>query len=89
MTTLTCHDGLFRFTRMPLRLKNEPGTFQPAITIILSTVEWKYAFVYFDDIIVFSTSRLDHLDYVREVMGLFQAAGWRFCARNDSLCSIT
>lgn len=72
--TFTCHDGLFRVPRMPFGLKNTPGTFYRPIGIIISTVRCKYWLIDLKDIIVFTTSNLDHLDHVREVLKLLQAA---------------
>lgn len=77
--TLSCHDNLFWFTRMPFGLKNAPGTFERVVDIFLSTVRWKYALVYLDDTIVFSTSPSYHLGHVQEVIGIIQSEGMKLC----------
>lgn len=74
-TTFTCHEGLYRFIRMPFGLKNAPATFQRAIDIILSKVKWQYALVYLDDVIIYSKSVEDHFAHVRTVLTLLQNAG--------------
>ena len=74
-TTFTCHEGIYRFTRMPFGLKNAPATFQRAIDIILSRVKWQYALVYLDDVIIYSKSFEEHIVHVRTVLTLLSKAG--------------
>ena len=60
-TTFCPHAGTYPFIRMPFGLRNAPATFQRAIDILLSGLEWKTCLVYLDDIIVYATSREAHL----------------------------
>jgi len=53
-TTFGCHEGAYRYIRLPFGLSNAPATFQPAIDMILEGLKWKSCLVYLDDIIVFS-----------------------------------
>lgn len=39
---------------MPFGFKNASSTFQEAMDIVLLNVKWKFALVYFEDIVVFS-----------------------------------
>lgn len=48
------YNRLYKNTRIPFGLKNDPATFQTAMDIILSSVKRQYAVVYIDCIIIFS-----------------------------------
>ena len=67
-TTFTCHDGTYRFLRMPFGLCNAPATFQRTVDILLSGYRWKTCLVYLDDVIIFSISIEEHLKHVDEVL---------------------
>ena len=49
-SAFTTHCGLFEFVRMPFGMCNAPATFQRLMQLILAGIEWKYCFVYLDDI---------------------------------------
>ena len=74
-TTFTCHQGTFRYIRMPFGLRNAPATFQRALDIILSGVRWQTCLIYLDDVIVFSRSAEQHVRDVDKVLSLLRAAG--------------
>jgi len=60
-TTFVCHEGAYRYIRLPFGLSNAPATFQWAIDMILGGLKWKSCLVYLDDIIVFSQSAREHV----------------------------
>ena len=74
-TTFTCHEGTYRFLRMPFGLRNAPATFQRTVDIVLSGLKWKTCLVYLDDIIVFSNTEYDHFRHLEEVLSLLYGAG--------------
>lgn len=74
-TTFVCHEGAYRYIRLPFGLSNAPATFQRAIDMILGGLKWKSCLVYLDDIIVFSRSAEDHVGHLREVFEALQGAG--------------
>lgn len=41
---------------MPFGLRNEPETFQRTVEVILSSVKYKFAFVYLGDIVFIAKS---------------------------------
>lgn len=53
-TGATLQHGIYRFIRMPFALCNAPRTFQRTLDVNLSSVMWQFAFIYLDDIVVFS-----------------------------------
>eukprot|EP00820_Chromera_velia_P028323 Cvel_11597.t2-p1 / transcript=Cvel_11597.t2 / gene=Cvel_11597 / organism=Chromera_velia_CCMP2878 / gene_product=Retrovirus-related Pol polyprotein from transposon, putative / transcript_product=Retrovirus-related Pol polyprotein from transposon, putative / location=Cvel_scaffold733:68247-69176(-) / protein_length=310 / sequence_SO=supercontig / SO=protein_coding / is_pseudo=false len=66
--------GLYKFTKMPFGLVNAPSVFQRAMNLVLTGLFRDLAFVYIDDIIVFSRSHDEHIQDLREVLGLVRKA---------------
>lgn len=73
--TFTSNMGLYRYVRMPFGLMNAPDTLQIALNIILSRVEWKFALVYLDDVIIYSRSVREHFGHLESVLKLLRLAG--------------
>lgn len=48
------HHSLFHFTGVPFGLKHAPKTFQRGMDVLQTTVKWKLALVYLDDVLIFS-----------------------------------
>lgn len=74
-TTFTCHEGTYRYVRLPFGLTNAPATFQRAIDMLLAGLKWKSVLVYLDDVIVFSRSAQEHVGHLEEVFSLIAKAG--------------
>lgn len=68
------HRGLFQSIRMPFGLKNALGTIQYAMDIILSTVQWQFALVYLELIMIFSKSLEADIKLMRQVLMLPRVA---------------
>ena len=66
-------ERLFDWLVMPFRLTNTPSTFMRVMTQILKPFLGKCVVVYFDDILIFSTSLQDHLAHVEQVLTTLQA----------------
>ncbi|XP_078443769.1 uncharacterized protein LOC144713142 [Wolffia australiana] len=66
-TAFKIQDGLFEWNVMPFGLSNAPGTFQQLMNEVLRLFIGRSVVVYFDDILVYSRSRSDHLQHLREV----------------------
>lgn len=60
---------------MLLELRNTSGTFQSTMYFILTTVKWRFAFLYLDDKAIPSRSQTEHIALVRKVLMLLNNPG--------------
>ena len=69
LTAFRTRFGLFEFKVLPFGLVNAPATFQATMhRLVLDGLIDRCVFVYIDDILVFSRSRVDHLRDLRFVL---------------------
>jgi len=66
-TAFTTKWGTFAFQRMPFGLSNARDTFERAMDHAFDELVNKIILIYLDDIIVFSRSKNDHLEHLRQV----------------------
>ena len=74
-TAFNTRDGKYEFLVMPFGLTNAPPTFQAMINRILQKVLNKFVVVYLDDILVYSNTKGEHLDHIRQVLLILREAG--------------
>jgi len=74
-TAFRTHRGLHQYRRMPFGLKNRPSVFQRFTDKVLGRYKWKFALVYIDDIIVYSSNFEEHLHDVQLVLKAIAASG--------------
>ena len=72
-TAITTPFGLFEFIRMPFGLKNSAQAFQRLMDGVLRDLP--RVFVYLDDILVASSTLVQHINDVRAVLSRLDAAG--------------
>lgn len=87
-TTFTSHHALYRFISVPFGLKDAPSTFQRAVDLILSTTKWHFAFVYIENIVVFSKLVSDRPSQVCSVRELLFSTGVSLQMKNVSPSTI-
>ncbi|KAJ8651754.1 hypothetical protein O0I10_012681 [Lichtheimia ornata] len=69
--------GTYEFTVMPFGLTSAPACFQRTMTSLLGPFISKFAFVFIDDIIIFSSSLQDHVNHLEQVLQVCDQAGLR------------
>ncbi|MBW0569851.1 hypothetical protein O181_109566 [Austropuccinia psidii MF-1] len=64
--------GIHEYTRMPFAIKNAPARFQRMMdTIFQEEILEGWMVVYFDEIIIYSETREDHVQYIDRVLSKF------------------
>jgi hypothetical protein len=67
-TTFRTHHDHFEFMVMAFGLTNAPPTFQALMNGVLQNYLCRFVLVFFDDILIYSTSWSEHLQHVRVVL---------------------
>jgi hypothetical protein len=76
VTALCTPFGLFEFTKLPMGISVGCQVLSRVVDILFGDLKCKFVYNFMDDLVVYSQSREEHLDHLREVFTRLQKAGF-------------
>lgn len=76
-TAFSINHAKFQFRRMPFGLKNAPSIFQRCVNDILHKYIGKFAYVYIDDVLIFSNTEEEHMEHISLIVQALHEANMK------------
>lgn len=76
-TAFSLNGAKYEFIRMPFGLKNAPSIFQRCVDDLLRPYIGKFAYVYMDDVLIFSNSPDEHIKHIETVINALHMANMK------------
>lgn len=76
-TAFSVNHAKFQFTRMPFGLKNAPRIFQRCVNDILHEFIGEFAYVYIDDVLIFSNTYEEHKKHISTIFRVLHNANMK------------
>lgn len=76
-TGFSINHAKFHFKRMPFGLKNAPSIFQRCVNDILYDYIGKFAYVYIDDVLIFSNTPVEHMQHIKQIFHALHSANMK------------
>lgn len=76
-TAFSVNHAKYQFKRMPFGLKNAPSIFQRCVNDILHEFIGKFAYVYIDDVLIYSDSEEEHMKHISLVINALHKANMK------------
>lgn len=76
-TAFSINHAKYQFVRMPFGLKNAPSIFQRCVNDILHEFIGKFAYVYIDDVLIFSNTEEEHIEHISLVIDALHKANMK------------
>lgn len=73
-TAFSINGAKYEFLRMPFGLKNAPSIFQRCVDDILRPYIGKFAYVYIDDVLIYSSSAEEHMKHIKTIVDALHQA---------------
>lgn len=86
-TAFSINGAKYEFVRMPFGLKNAPSIFQRCVDDILRPYIGKFAYVYIDDVLIFSNSEEEHIEHITTIINALHQANMKISAEKSHFYS--
>lgn len=88
-TAFSLNGAKYEFVRMPFGLKNAPSIFQRCVDNILRPYIGKFAYVYIDDVLIFSNSEEEHMEHINIIVKALHDANMKISREKSHFFSNT
>lgn len=82
-TAFSINHAKYQFKRMPFGLKNAPSIFQRCVNDILHKYIGKFAYVYVDDVLIFSETEEEHMQHISLVVQALHEANMKISSEKS------